>query len=559
MHKDSTAVLILHFGDAALTHACLSSVQSAALSNSPEAIIIIDNSEGQDFSLPKELDTDSVQILKAGKNLGYAGGMNYGIRHCLEKGYAYLFLLNNDTEVTPGCVSKLRQFLQSKEQAGIVSPLILYSENRQKIWSTGSRLILFQGKTKDPFHNHPTSDLPESGNVDAVTGCAMMIKAEVFTNIGLFDESYFAYFEDVDLCYRAGLYGYVVYFVSGASVYHRVSSASKHGAQIRKTSDFFMIRNRIYFMQKFAPRFRLALFYAFLPFEAAVYLAKNLIRLKLNKAVSFVTGMREGLLPHPLEGKKPPGVEVSACIITKDAAQTIEPCLRSVAGAVQEIVVLDSGSTDDTVALCRKYTDKIFTTEFKNDYAALRNQAAKLAEKPWILALDADEAISEELRENLTSLLTSSPYLAYSLKRINYYGQSVIRFGYAGFDSLVRLYQKQGAFFYGKVHERLISQGSIKRTKLRIVHKPAENNFTSKSFRTKWMRYAAIEAESQTRSGHRGILRFLGAPLVFCMAYLKEIILLLGFLDGTKGFKIAYFRALYTYHVFRASSGRTQP
>jgi len=558
MHKDSTAVLILHFGDAALTYACLSSIQSAALSNGLEAIII-DNSDGQDFSLPKDLDTDSVKILKSGKNLGYAGGMNYGIRHCLEKGYAYLFLLNNDTEVAPGCVSKLRQFLQSKKRAGIAAPLILYSENRQRIWSTGSRLILFRGKTKDSFHNHSISDLPKSGNVDAVTGCAMMIKAEVFKNIGLFDESYFAYFEDVDLCYRAGLYGYAVYFVSGASVYHRVSSASKHGAQIRKTSDFFMIRNRIYFMQKFAPRSGLALFYAFLPLEAAVYLAKSFIRLQIHKPVRFLVGMREGLLPRPLERKQPPGVEVSACIITKNAAQTIETCLRSVAGAVQEIVVLDSGSTDDTVAFCRKYTDKIFTTEFKNDYASLRNQAAKLAEKPWILALDADEAISEELRENLTSLLTSSPYRAYSLKRINYYGQSIICFGYAGFDSLVRLYQKQGAFFYGKVHERLISQGPIKRTKLRIVHKPAENNFTRKSFRTKWMSYAAIEAESQTRSGHWGILRFLGAPLVFCLAYLKEILLLLGFLDGTKGFKIAYFRALYTYHVFRARSGRMQP
>ncbi|MFC2163901.1 glycosyltransferase [Acidobacteriota bacterium] len=558
MNREGTAVLILHFGDANLTNECLSSVQSAGLSDDLDRIFIIDNADSQDFTLNRDLMDRSVKILKSSKNLGYAGGMNLGIRQCLKKGYKFIFLLNNDTIITKGCITKLREFLQSRDMAGIVSPLILYNQNRQKIWSTGSAIYPSRGKTKDPLHNRSIVDLPKYKKVDAVPGCAIMVKAEVFENIGLFDESYFAYFEDIDLCHRAGLYGYEVYFLSGASVFHRVASASKNTKNIRMNSDFFMIRNRIYFMKKFARRLQLAAFYLVLPVEAAVYLAKNIVRLRLKKAVSFLAGLWEGLFPPPPVAEGLPEAEISACIITKDAEQTIERCLQSLASAVDEITILDSGSKDNTISLCQKYTDKVFSTEFNKDFSALRNQVARLAEKPWILALDADEVISEGLKQNIKQLVSSPPYRAYALKRINYYNQSAIHFGYAGFDSLVRLYQNQGSFFYGRVHERLISQGPVKKTRLKVFHKPAENNFTHKSFKTKWMTYAAIEAESKACSRKRNFLGPLSAPLIFCLTFLKEIILLLGFLDGAKGFKIAYFRALYAYHVLRAISAKTQ-
>jgi GT2 family glycosyltransferase len=558
MSKGKTAVLILHFGEAALTNDCLSSVHSAGLDDGLDRIFIIDNSDRQDFWPEKELMGGSVEILKSGKNLGYAGGMNLGIRLCLKRGFEFIFLLNNDTVVTGGCISKLKEFLKSQDSAGIVSPLILYNQNRQKIWSTGSTFYPFRGKTKDPFHNKPLVDLPGQMKVDTVPGCAMMVKSQVFKDIGLFDQSYFAYFEDVDLCYRAGMYGYDVFFISGASIYHCVSSASKYARSIRLSSDFFMIRNRITFMRKFAKRSRLVSFYAFLPAETVVHLAKNVVRLRLKNAASFLAGIREGLFPSPQEGERLPESEIAACIITKDAEQTIEQCLQSLAGVVQEIVILDSGSQDNTISLCQKYTDKIHATTFKNDFAALRNQAARQAEKSWILALDADEVISDELRENLRHLVTSSHYWAYAFKRINYYGQAAIHFGYAGFDSLVRLYKNQGSFFYGRVHEQLIAQGPVKKTRLKMFHKPAENNFTQKSFKEKWMRYADIEAENKANSGNRVLHHPLGAPLVFALAFFKEIILLLGFLDGVKGFKIAYFRALYSYKVTRARAKKTQ-
>jgi GT2 family glycosyltransferase len=357
MCKDKTAVLILHFGEASLTHDCLSSVQSAGLDHGLDRIFIVDNSESQDFMPARDLMDGSVEILKSGKNLGYAGGMNLGIRKGLDRGYDFILLLNNDTIVTRGCISKLKEFLKSQETVGIVSPLILYNQNRKKIWSTGSDFYPLLGKTKDPFHNQPLVNFPKDRKVDSVPGCAMMVKSEVFQAVGLFDESYFAYFEDVDFCYRASLYGYQVFFTSGASIYHRVSSASRNADNIRMTSDFYMIRNRIYFMKKFAKRSQLVTFYTLLPVETALFLVKNILRLRLKSTVRFLAGLQEGLFPPTQDCERQPNGEISACIITKNAEPTIESCLKSLTGVVQEIVVLDSGSQDNTLLLCRKFTD----------------------------------------------------------------------------------------------------------------------------------------------------------------------------------------------------------
>lgn len=552
MNSAKTAVLILHYGNENLTDNCLSSVLQVRDSEAFDQVFIIDNSEKQDFD-PKDVQTDSpVEVLRTGYNLGFAGGMNHGIRECLKKDYAFLFLLNNDTIVGEGCLTRLKEFLIMEKSAGIAAPLILYRDKPQKIWSTGSRISLNRGLTQDPYHNRTQAARPESRKVETVTGCAMMVKAEVFAKVGLFDESFFAYFEDVDFCYRTALFGYEIHFISKASVSHHVSAASEGAGKIRLSPNYFMIRNRIAFMHKYFGRSRLVVFYAFLLVETALVLAKNIFRLKAKKTAAFLVGLKDGFFPSLSDNRTAPEGEISACIITKDCERTIERCLQSLFGVVREIIILDSGSRDRTLSLCRKYTTQIYTTVFAGDFSALRNQVAAYAENDWILAIDSDEYLSNNLRRNLGRLTATTAVWAYSLKRENYYGQKVIRFGFAGFDSQIRLYRRNGSFFHGKVHERLISQGPVKKTKFKILHKPWENNFTGRSFKRKWVSYAAIEASSQTRPRRLGIIRHAALPLVFFLTFFKESVLLLGLLDGVKGVRIAYFRALYDCYVFRS-------
>ena len=132
-------------------------------------------------------------------------------------------------------------------------------------------------------------------------------------------------------------------------------------------------------------------FLLFLALEALWYLLKNSLRLKFGRIASFALVVHDALADDSWLVGEPVRRGISACIITKDAGKTIERCLRSLEGAVDEIVVVDSGSGDDTLEICQRYTDKVYRTRFEGNFADLRNQAAAHASGPWILALDADE------------------------------------------------------------------------------------------------------------------------------------------------------------------------
>jgi (heptosyl)LPS beta-1,4-glucosyltransferase len=264
-----------------------------------------------------------------------------------------------------------------------------------------------------------------------------------------------------------------------------------------------------------------------------------------------VLGVCEGIKPGPVEDVFVGPEKISACIITKNAEKTIERCLKSLRGAVDEIVIVDSGSADNTLSICRRYTDQIYRTDFEGNFSSLRNRASRYARNPWILALDADEYLSDELRTNLPRLTSNRRYKGYFFRRVNYYGDEIISYGFLRFDLLLRLYQKEGAFFYGKVHEKVITAGANLKTSHALFHRPAENNFTFTSFRIKWRKYIAIEAEEKGRrlTKPKRLLYRLYAPADFLIIFFRDLFLLLGILDGLKGIKIAYFRALYGYEL----------
>jgi glycosyltransferase involved in cell wall biosynthesis len=219
--------------------------------------------------------------------------------------------------------------------------------------------------------------------------------------------------------------------------------------------------------------------------------------------------------------------------------------------AVDEIVIVDSGSQDNTLAICRLYTDRICRAEFNKDFSALRNHAARVAGNPWILALDADEYLSEELRLKIHQLCTTEKYWGYYIKRTNFYGDKIIKFGFPGIDSLVRLYRKDGSFFSGKIHEKVITQGLSKRTPLKIFHRQKSNNYTCQSFQSKWLKYIDIEAREKSKiSKGKKLIYLLSSPLVFFFILCRDLFVLLGILDGCKGIKIAFLLAFYRYKLF---------
>ena len=110
---------------------------------------------------------------------------------------------------------------------------------------------------------------------------------------------------------------------------------------------------------------------------------------------------------------------LSVILITRNEAHNIRDCLESVAWA-DEIIVLDSGSEDDTVALCRRYTQRVYQTDWPG-FGPQKNRALGLAEGDWVLSIDADERVSQPLRLEIEQAIASATYPAYSLPRRSSY------------------------------------------------------------------------------------------------------------------------------------------
>ena len=157
-------------------------------------------------------------------------------------------------------------------------------------------------------------------------------------------------------------------------------------------------------------------------------------------------------------------VEISAVIITYNEEQRLEGALRSLAGVVSEVIVVDAHSTDGTARLARRFTDRVFERSWTN-FADQKNYGNGLAVHPWILSLDADERLSPELRDEILELRGSEPdCAAFSFPRLVFYLGRWIRHSGWYPDRKVRLFRKAQARWEGEyVHESLVFRGTLRR------------------------------------------------------------------------------------------------
>ena len=180
-----------------------------------------------------------LKVIRNKKNLGFAGGVNVGIREVLENGADYIFLLNPDGAVTEDTINKLIEIAHGDKRIGIVGPLIL--DQHKNVWSAGG---IIDKKRYTAGHTFKVNGQKEA---DFVSGCAMLIKGEVFQEIGLFDERFFLYFEDADFCLRAKKAGFKVIFTPEVVVYHH---AGKKNIRLK---EYYMARNHLLFLEKHGP------------------------------------------------------------------------------------------------------------------------------------------------------------------------------------------------------------------------------------------------------------------------------------------------------------------
>jgi GT2 family glycosyltransferase len=180
----------------------LECVDSLLQGNPGTEVVVVDNGSTDGSSDFLKEKRPGLMVIESPRNLGYVKGVNMGIRLALEKGATHLLLVNNDAIAHPGMVRELLELFGRDPSVGIAGPRIFYY-GTDLMWFNGGHFNDLWG-----FSTHPLMDRRDDGGdqereVHYITGCAMMVRAEVFREVGLFDEDFEIYAEDLDLCLRA--------------------------------------------------------------------------------------------------------------------------------------------------------------------------------------------------------------------------------------------------------------------------------------------------------------------------------------------------------------------
>jgi len=235
---------------------------------------------------------------------------------------------------------------------------------------------------------------------------------------------------------------------------------------------------------------------------------------------------------------------ITATILTKNSQRTLQTTLDSLQ-RFDEVLVLDSGSTDNTVKIAENYPNVTVHTSPFLGFGPMHNYASKLAKHDWILSIDSDEVLSDDLIDEIHDLQLNSQNI-YSIRRENYFNNKRIK-GCSGWhpDIVVRLYnRKKTKFSDDAVHEKVLpNELSIKELSAPIIHTPYRD---INDFLKKMHTYSSLFAEQ--KAGQESSL--LEAIFRSWFAFIKSYLFKRGFLYGREGFIISLYNAHTTYYKY---------
>lgn len=219
MSNPSVFIVILNTNRREDTLACLASLQEGQYPNTK--IIVLDNASTDGSVEAIHAQFPAVQILPLTDNRGYAGNNNVGVRYALEHGADWVLVLNEDTLLDPKCISEMMRHAESNPRIGIVGPMVYHADEPTVIQSAGGRL----GPKWASIHlgqNEPDNgQYAAPHTVEWISGCAIMLRRAVLEQIGLLDERFFYYWEEVEWCVRASRAGWRIEHVPAARLWHK--------------------------------------------------------------------------------------------------------------------------------------------------------------------------------------------------------------------------------------------------------------------------------------------------------------------------------------------------
>ena len=289
--------MILNWNQVDLTLDCLASIYQQDYANF--RIVLVDNGSTDGSTEKIRAQFPAVKVIENGRNLGYSKGNNIGIVHALEQKADYILLLNNDTIVDQQMVRLLVQAAEQDPAVGITGPTMLYYDQPDIIWCGGNRINWANGEPirLNEGKSFSTIQALDKQEVDFITSCAVCIKRAVFEKIGLIDEKFFIYFDEIDWFARAKAAGWKTVYIPSAKLWHKVSAAMGESSP---GTDYYMVRNRFLFIFKNMQglvRLRTLLYFGLFNIKVIVaYTLKSHQGKRIRNRNAKFLGMRDAVL-----------------------------------------------------------------------------------------------------------------------------------------------------------------------------------------------------------------------------------------------------------------------
>lgn len=275
------SIVTVNFNQPKVTEDLLKSLQEVNTYSNLE-IIVVDNGSSINHVPAWQERYPGMTFIRSERNAGFAGGNNIGMAAATGD---YLFLINNDTEVTAGLIGKLVSSMEANPRIGMISPKIHYFDQPEMLQYTGYTPMNYF-TARNACIGQFEQDRGQYDFLTGVTGyahgAAMMISREAWKKTGGMAENYFLYYEELDWCERIRKAGYEIHVDLGALIYHKESvSVGKRTA----LKEFFMNRNRILFIRKNAPG---TTFFIFCCYFLAAVVPRNIFQYIKNKEYHFI-------------------------------------------------------------------------------------------------------------------------------------------------------------------------------------------------------------------------------------------------------------------------------
>jgi GT2 family glycosyltransferase/tetratricopeptide (TPR) repeat protein len=378
--KHNLSVVIPVHGEEDALRECLTSLSNC--SDLIDQIIVIDNASPDNAARIAESFAD-VQLIRNASNLGFAAASNQGAALATSE---YILFLNSDTVA---CRDGLIRLIESLEASGIIAAVGPYSNQAgyeqgiEPTYTSIETMPLFGGD----FARRNAPDV----DVDHLVGLCLLVRKSAFNEVGGFDERFgLGLYEDTDLCYRLRREGYRLSIAARSFIHHEGSMTLRHlGDPMQR-----LYRNRDLFFSKWREDVESG-FASHLPSTKA-----ERIEFRFDKKPET---------RRQLARAKAGLANISLCMIVKNEERVLGDCLASAEPYFKEIIVVDTGSTDNTKKIAQRHGASVFEFPWTDSFAEARNESLRHATGDWIFWLDADDTLPLATGEALLDAATSAP------------------------------------------------------------------------------------------------------------------------------------------------------